>query len=383
MQIRPVPFTADSQGLPAKSFAYHVGLSFENPVNSDNKITVTDGKDGPQTSNPFYVDAYGHWINNNGQPINPWIDSESYSLTVLAPSGAELIAITNIVSDNVAPSDISANIVDAVINNLDDPATGAKVLDLSEYETIYVESIAAGWEDTVPGPIGGFYAHRDGTNGPASTGDQDQFYDASGTGFTRDEEQRINPSDGLTYDSSDNTAAVNVDNTTIQINGSNQLTAITDIAVGVVSMYAGSSAPSLWLEMDGTAVDRTTYADLFAAIGTNYGNGDGATTFNLPDARGLFPRFWDNGAGNDPDSGGRTANNAGGNTGDSVGSEQPDAFGEHNHPVSDSSSSPGAFNNSFVDGSGSGSALYNTDDVGGNETRPKNLYFMGIIYTGV
>ena len=38
-----------------------------------------------------------------------------------------------------------------------------------------------------------------------------------------------------------------------------------------------------WLECDGRAVSRTTYATLFAAIGTTYGAGDGSTTFNLPD----------------------------------------------------------------------------------------------------
>lgn len=56
--------------------------------------------------------------------------------------------------------------------------------------------------------------------------------------------------------------------------------------VGSVKMYAGSSAPSKWLFCQGQAVSRTTYAKLFAAIGTTYGAGDGSTTFNLPDFRG-------------------------------------------------------------------------------------------------
>lgn len=47
-----------------------------------------------------------------------------------------------------------------------------------------------------------------------------------------------------------------------------------------------STAPSGYLVEDGSAVSRTTYADLFAAIGTTYGAGDGSTTFNLPDSRG-------------------------------------------------------------------------------------------------
>lgn len=55
---------------------------------------------------------------------------------------------------------------------------------------------------------------------------------------------------------------------------------------GEVKMYAGSAAPSGWLVCDGSAVSRTTYAALFAVIGTTYGAGDGSTTFNLPDLRG-------------------------------------------------------------------------------------------------
>lgn len=55
-----------------------------------------------------------------------------------------------------------------------------------------------------------------------------------------------------------------------------------------------------WLLANGQVVSRTTYADLFAAIGTEYGAGDGATTFSLPDLRGEFLRGWDDGRGVDP-----------------------------------------------------------------------------------
>jgi len=58
---------------------------------------------------------------------------------------------------------------------------------------------------------------------------------------------------------------------------------------GLIKMYGGSSAPRGHLMCDGTAVSRTTYADLFAIIGTNFGAGDGSTTFNLPDYRQRFP----------------------------------------------------------------------------------------------
>lgn len=59
--------------------------------------------------------------------------------------------------------------------------------------------------------------------------------------------------------------------------------------VGVVTPYAGSSAPSGWLICDGSAVSRTTYASLFAITSTTFGVGDGSTTFNLPDLRSRIP----------------------------------------------------------------------------------------------
>lgn len=55
---------------------------------------------------------------------------------------------------------------------------------------------------------------------------------------------------------------------------------------GVVVPFAGSSAPTGYLMCDGATVSRTTYADLFAAIGTTFGAGDGSTTFALPNLKG-------------------------------------------------------------------------------------------------
>lgn len=55
---------------------------------------------------------------------------------------------------------------------------------------------------------------------------------------------------------------------------------------GLIFPYGGSTVPAGWLACDGSAVSRTTYAALFAAIGTTWGVGDGATTFNVPDLRG-------------------------------------------------------------------------------------------------
>lgn len=61
------------------------------------------------------------------------------------------------------------------------------------------------------------------------------------------------------------------------------------VPTGAITPYGGSSAPTGYLLCDGSAVNRTTYASLFTAIGTNYGSGNGTTTFNLPDLRQKFP----------------------------------------------------------------------------------------------
>lgn len=55
---------------------------------------------------------------------------------------------------------------------------------------------------------------------------------------------------------------------------------------GTVIDFAGAYVPAGWLDCDGSAVSRTTYADLFAIIGTTWGPGDGVSTFNVPDGRG-------------------------------------------------------------------------------------------------
>jgi len=60
--------------------------------------------------------------------------------------------------------------------------------------------------------------------------------------------------------------------------------------VGEIIATGSATPPSGCLYADGSAVSRTTYADLFASIGTTYGAGNGTTTFNIPDLRGVFLR---------------------------------------------------------------------------------------------
>ena len=57
---------------------------------------------------------------------------------------------------------------------------------------------------------------------------------------------------------------------------------------GCVLPFAGKVVPNGWLLCDGSAVSRTEYKELFAVIGTDYGEGDGSTTFNVPNLNNTF-----------------------------------------------------------------------------------------------
>jgi microcystin-dependent protein len=76
-----------------------------------------------------------------------------------------------------------------------------------------------------------------------------------------------------------------------QLNTTNEFISPT----GSIIIWAGGTAPTHWLLCNGATVSRTTYARLFAAIGTTYGAGDGSTTFAIPNLMGRVP------FGKDPD----------------------------------------------------------------------------------
>lgn len=74
------------------------------------------------------------------------------------------------------------------------------------------------------------------------------------------------------------------------IDGGGDISITTKIVpTGAILPYGGATAPSNFLLCNGSAVSRTTYANLFAILSTSYGVGDGSTTFNLPNLQGRFP----------------------------------------------------------------------------------------------
>ena len=171
--------------------------------------------------------------------------------------------------------------------------------------------------------------------------------------------------------------------------------------VGMVSPFAGPAEviPTGWLLCDGSEISRTEYANLYNAIGVCWGIGDGSTTFNLPDLRGLFLRGVSGNSGNDEDADGRLVlNNNGGNTGNSVGSYQGDAIrnitgtmtpvrGEQALPSVHTTSGAFESTNSGANGGkrtewrGASTITFDASRVVpiGSDNRPKNAYVNYII----
>jgi len=138
----------------------------------------------------------------------------------------------------------------------------------------------------------------------------------------------------LTLPSSDGNA-----DDVLQSDGSGNLSFVAlpqAVPTGSVHMMATTTVPSGYLKCNGAAVSRTTYADLFAIVGTAHGAGDGSSTFNVPDLRGEFVRGWDDSRGVD--------------SGRNFGSSQSDQNAQHNHTATATSSvtDPGHFHYAFA-----------------------------------
>jgi len=163
---------------------------------------------------------------------------------------------------------------------------------------------------------------------------------------------------------------------------------------GTVIFYAKNTAPAGYLKANGAAVSRTTYAALFAAIGTTFGVGDNSTTFGLPDLRGQFLRGWvDNGSVD---------------SGRAFGSGQVHAYLNHSHTATGATNSTGghthtmegvpsmdraggsSFNSAMIKGATTTTGLagdhahtvsvsISNSTTGSTETRPVNVALLACV----
>ena len=176
-------------------------------------------------------------------------------------------------------------------------------------------------------------------------------------------------------DSLNELQTLSIVNDSIRISKANSVYLPT-MPIGSIIAFGGRNIPNGWLLCDGNTVSRITYSRLFASIDSVWGNGNGITTFHLPDLRGQFLRGVSGTSNNDPDANLRTNKNSNGNIGNKVGSFQVDELKSHNHTYSSPNYISGNSSNY-----GGGYANYNnvTGDTGGAETRPKNAYVYYII----
>ena len=141
------------------------------------------------------------------------------------------------------------------------------------------------------------------------------------------------------------------------------------VPTGSVHVMATTTAPSGYLKCNGAAVSRTTYADLFAIIGTTWGEGDGSSTFNVPDLRGEFVRGWDDSRGVDSSR--------------SFASSQSDANKQHNHTATATSTvtDPGHVHN-YIDQVNDANGGYRWWKGGDNDCNDNNKN-TGSAFTGI
>lgn len=162
-----------------------------------------------------------------------------------------------------------------------------------------------------------------------------------------------------------------IDEVVVLIDALNTALAGASADPGAVQDFAMTTPPTGWLEQDGSELSRTTYADLFAAIGTTFGAGDGSTTFLIPDTRGEFRRGWDNSRGIDVSR--------------VFGSLQLDAFQGHAHTHSATYGGQSGTYGKYVGNNGAtDTSAPVTDGVNGTprtaaETRGRNIAFLTCI----
>ena len=144
---------------------------------------------------------------------------------------------------------------------------------------------------------------------------------------------------------------------------------------GTIINVAMNTAPTGYLKANGAAISRSTYAALFAAIGSTFGVGDGSTTFNVPDLRGEFVRGWDDSRGID--------------AGRAFGSAQAEEVGVHSHRLwrnttdTDGNNAP-SYTSSGIMGDTSGTSSYSgstnlVEDSAAGENRPRNVALLACI----
>lgn len=366
------------------------------------QASYTDSSGATANSNPVILDARGE--------ANVWLGESTYKFTLTDANDVEIWTVDYISAPTTALSPVlSGN----VTISTDSAGPALKVTQTGTGDVMRVQDSAD--PDSTPFVINSTGYVGLGTVAPAEALDIDNSgkiqFSSGGTARTvisadasnsiidvKDDRSLVVKANGVTIitgNSTDVTTTVPVvlpaaPTTTLQAATKGYVDGLTGSPAGIIAPFAGTSAPSGWLACQGQAISRTTYATLFTAIGTTWGSGDGSTTFNLPDLRGMFLRG----------TGTNATGSSSGAVGPSVGTYAADTYLNHSHTASSSDSGhthsyinpggsvaagSGASGNQVTQTSGVGyaniSTTVNTSTTGGTETKPKNYGILYIIKT--
>lgn len=385
----------DAAGIPlAGGFLYTYAAGTTTP-----QATYTDSAASTANSNPIVLDSRGE--------ANIWLTGSNYKFKLTDANGTEIWTVDNIAAPSTALSPVFDSNV-TISANTSGPAL--LVTQTGAGAAIRVQDSAD--PDASPFVVDNAGNVGIGTASPANmldlAGGAIQISTAGGTARTV-----------MSADSTDSIFAVSDDrNFTVKTNTVTRLTVNSSTATstvpvvlpgdptsalqaapkqyvdaagpsGAIMAFAGTTAPSGWLKCEGQAVSQTTYASLYAAIGTNWNTGgEGAGNFRLPDLRGMFVRG----------TGTNATGSSSGAVGPSVGFYAADTYLNHSHAITDPGHTHTITNCGVSTGSGSGVGTYiqsgttttnssttgitvNTSTTGGTETKPKNYGVLYIIKT--
>lgn len=307
--------------------------------------TYTTGKLGLiEPARGGYVDTWDEPLYANWQTLDA------------AVSGTTTITLSN---SNVVLT------VPTFPTNANPPSVGTSCQNLRLYLT---GTLAANLTIYIPATVGGFWIVDDVTVGSYTVTIKTTAVGSTGVNSVKNK-----------------AIIIYSDGTNVKLADSGVLDPQYLVPTGGIIQYAGNSSfPTGYLNCDGSAVSRTTYAALFAAIGTTWGIGDGLTTFNIPQLQNYFVR----GAGG--------SNPAGTYEDQSIQSHTHAATATdagHTHTTPHSASSPGVVGGGYVGGSnpaqdgnnptGTGFAniSVSVSSTGSAETKPANYRLWFLIKT--
>lgn len=387
----------DAAGIPlAGGFLYTYEAGTTTP-----QATYTDSTASTANSNPIVLDSRGE--------ANIWLSSANYKFKLTDANGTEIWTVDNIAAPSTALSPVfSSNVTISAntsgpallvtqtgagaairVQDSADPDASPFVVDTSGQVGIGTASPANALD------VAGGAIQISTSGGTARTvisaNATDSYYTVSDD---RNFTVQTNSATRLTVNSTAATSTVPVvlptDPTTALQAATKQYVdtvGTTSTPPGSLMAFAGTSAPTGWLACQGQAVSQTTYAALYAAIGSTWNTGgEGAGNFRLPDLRGMFLRG----------TGTNATGSSSGAVGPSVGAYAADTYLNHSHSITDAghthtydrlvsgagyAGGTGGAATTGNTGTSTTGIVVNTSTTGGTETKPKNYGVLYIIKT--